>query len=284
MLLMIIVVLAVAGLCLGSFVNALVWRLHEQVQEFERKTPRQKYLQRLSISRGRSMCPHCKHELAASDLIPVVSWLSLRGKCRYCAQPISIQYPVVEVLTAVAFLASYVWWPTVLSGLDIAVFGLWLALLTGLMALLVYDLRWYLLPNRVIYPLAAIAAVQAAVRAAAAERPLVALLNTALAVIVGGGIFYVLFQISKGKWIGGGDVKLGWVIGLALGTPGGSFLFIFIASLLGSLVSIPLLASKRLKRDSLIPFGPFLIAAAVVVQLFGDRILHWYGHVVLMLY
>src|SRR5476651_645529 len=139
MMLMIIVVLVVFGLCLGSFVNALVWRLHEQDK---------KQAKNLSILNGRSMCPNCKHELAAKDLVPVLSWLSLRGKCRYCGKPISVQYPLVEMVTSGLFVASYLWWPEVLHGAQVAAFGLWLALLVGLMALLVYDLRWFLLPNR----------------------------------------------------------------------------------------------------------------------------------------
>lgn len=161
------------------------------------------------------------------------------------------------------------------------VFSCWLLLLTGLMALLVYDLRWLLLPNRIIYPLSVLVVLQAMIIIAVADKPLIALLNTALAVIIGGGIFYVLFQVSGGKWIGGGDIRLGWLLGLVAATPARSLLFIFIAALTGSLVSLPLLASGRLKRTSTIPFGPFLIAGLIIVQLFGTVILHWYTRTVL---
>jgi prepilin signal peptidase PulO-like enzyme (type II secretory pathway) len=260
---MIIVILGVIGLCLGSFANALVWRLHEQDKQ-------------LSIATGRSMCPHCKHTLAAKDLVPVLSWLSLGGKCRYCRKPISAQYPLVELAVAGLFVASYVWWPVAFDHAQTAIFVLWLALLTGLIALLVYDLRWFLLPNRLIYPVGGIAAAQTVITIATAPNPLTVLLNTILAVLVGGGLFYLLFQVSKGKWIGGGDVKLGSLLGLVAGTPARSALFIFLASLVGSLVSLPLLATHRLKRTSMIPFGPFLIVAAILVQLFGAGIIHWY--------
>jgi prepilin signal peptidase PulO-like enzyme (type II secretory pathway) len=256
---MIIVVLAVVGLCLGSFVNALVWRLHE------RKT-----------MQGRSMCPQCGHQLAAQDLVPVLSWLWLRGKCRYCGKPISPQYPVVELATALVFVASYIWWPLELTGAQTAIFVIWLAILAGLMALLVYDLRWYLLPNRLIYPLSGLALLMAVIRIAAAPDIQKELLYTVLAVLVGGGIFYLLFQLSKGKWIGGGDVKLGWMLGLMVGTPARALLLIFIASVLGTAVSLPLLSSGKLKRTSVIPFGPFLIIAAIIVQLFGAGMLEWY--------
>jgi prepilin signal peptidase PulO-like enzyme (type II secretory pathway) len=274
MVLMIIAVLFVVGLCLGSFVNALVWRIHQQAKQEGAERDK-----KLSLLRGRSICPNCGHQLAAKDLVPVLSWLSLRGKCRYCNQPIAAQYPLVEFGTAALFVISYIWWPAITDSPQTAIFILWLLLLTGLMALLVYDARWLLLPNRILYPLAGIAGTQAVILIASANKPLVALLNMLLAVIIGGGLFYLLFQFSDGKWIGGGDVKLGWLLGMIAATPARSLLFIFIASVLGSLVSIPLLASKRLSRTSIIPFGPFLIAGLIIVQLFGADILHWYSQI-----
>ncbi len=106
-------VVAVLGVIFGSFVNALVWRLHEREElraQLTELSSRKRFsvkrlnalssrLQALSVWRGRSMCPHCDHELAAKDLVPVLSWLSLRGRCRYCGKPISRQYPAVELLT-----------------------------------------------------------------------------------------------------------------------------------------------------------------------------------------
>jgi len=277
---MITVVLVVLGLCFGSFVNALVWRVHEQART-KKPTAKQPTVtpaqaNRLSILNGRSMCPHCEHELAARDLLPIVSWLSLKGKCRYCGKPIAYQYPLVEMMTALLFVASYIWWPVPIQGAQVVLFIIWLPILIGLMALLVYDLRWMLLPNRILYPSGALAGLYALVSILTAHRPLTALVNVILAVAVGGGIFYVLFQVSAGKWIGGGDVKLGWLLGLIVGTPARSILFIFLAALLGSAVSVPLLASHKLKRDSTIPFGPFLIIGSIIVQLFGHAILLWY--------
>lgn len=261
---------------MGSFVNALVWRLHEQSEQRKLPKPDKKYISRLSVIKGASMCPECHHPLAAKDLIPVLSWLTLKGKCRYCGKPISAQYPVVELATALLFLVSYIWWPGEFTTAQTVIFVLWLALLTGLMALLVYDARWFLLPDRLVYPLTVIASALAVVRILSADKPVQALVGTLAAVIIGGGIFYVLFQLSDGKWIGGGDVKLGWLLGLIVGTPGRAVLFIFCGALLGSLVSVPLLASGKLKRHSLIPFGPFLIAGAIIAMLFGGDILHWY--------
>ncbi|MDB5170699.1 MAG: hypothetical protein JWO35_393, partial [Candidatus Saccharibacteria bacterium] len=152
----------------------------------------------------------------------------------------------------------------------------------GFMALIVYDLKWFLLPNRIVYPLSFIAGLLACVEAASAVHPGQAVLQTVLAVAVGGGIFYALFQVSQGKWIGGGDVKLGWLLGLVVGTPSRSLLFIFLAALGGSIISLPLLLTGRLKRSAVIPFGPFLIIAVIVVKLFGADILDWYQTSLLM--
>lgn len=273
---MIIVILAVLGLALGSFVNALVWRVHEQDREAAKKNPDKKYLKQLSVTKGRSMCPDCKHELKTKDLIPLWSWLSTSGKCRYCKKPISRQYPLVETGTALAFIASYIWWPEDFDNPQKVIFAAWLIVLTGLIALTVYDARWKLLPNRILYPLGWIAAIMAMLNIAAADRPLHAFLGVVAAVLIGGGIFYVLFQVSQGKWIGGGDVKLGWLLGLVVATPGKAFLVLFVSSILGTLFSLPLMATKRLKRDSTIPYGPFLIVAAYIVVLFGSSFLNWY--------
>lgn len=282
---MIYIVLAVLGLAAGSFVNALVWRIHEQAEEQGKKKPSKARLQKLSIRRGRSMCPHCGHELAAKDLIPVFSWLGLGGKCRYCRKPISWQYPVVELATAGLFILSRAYWPDALQPQATTIwpnviFGLWIVILVGLMALIVYDIRWMLLPNRIIYPFAGLAVIQAGIRIAISHQPAHTFFDEIAAIAIGGGIFYVIFQLSAGKWIGGGDVKLGWLLGLVVGTASKSLLFIFISSLVGSLISVPLLASHRLKRSSVIPFGPFLIIGAIITVLWGGHLLHWYNQLI----
>ena len=282
MVLMIIAILVVFGLCLGSFVNALVWRLHEQFKETDKKKPNKAYLKDLSIAKGRSMCPDCHHTLSAKDLIPVFSWVSLRGKCRYCHKPVSAQYPLVELTTMGLFVLSYLYWPVAFSQAQVAIFVLWLLLLVGFMALIVYDLKWMLLPDRIVLPLGVIATVLAGITIGASPQAGRALLNTVGAVAVGGGIFYLLYQLSSGKWIGGGDVKLGWLLGLVVGTPAKALLFIFIAALAGSVITVPLLATGKMKRTSTIPFGPFLIIGAIATVLFGTNILNWYEHVLII--
>jgi len=264
---MIYVFLIGVGLALGSFVNALTWRVHEQSKK--RKT------KGLSVLNGRSMCPHCKHVLAAKDLVPVFSWLALRGKCRYCRKPIMVQYPLVELLTAGLFVASYVFWPLSLDLHGIINFGAWLVILTGFVALIVYDIRWMLLPNRIIYPLIALASALAVFNLIYIGT-LSALLDLVFGVLVAGGIFYVLFTISSGRWIGGGDVKLGFLIGLILTGPAEAFLVLLLASSLGTVFVLPGLLLRKVTTSSRIPFGPFLIVAAILVKLFGAALIEWY--------
>ncbi len=273
---LVVIVLVFIGLCMGSFVNALVWRVHEQERPQKRGPKGQKQLtdKDLSILRGRSMCPHCHHTLAVADLIPVLSWLWLRGRCRYCNKPISWQYPVVELLTAAVFVLSFIYWARPLQGTHLIELGIWLILLVGLVALLIYDLRWMLLPNRIMYSLIALAILQVLLLAAL-KGNWHNLWQVLLSVGVGGGFFYVIFQISDGRWIGGGDVKLGFLIGLVLGDPLLCFLALFLASLLGVIVSLPLLVSGRLQRRSRLPFGPFLIVALIIVRLCGVAVLAW---------
>lgn len=271
---MIVVILILLGLCFGSFVNALAWRLHQQgLPKKKRPLPDKE----LSVARGRSMCPHCHHTLAWYDLLPVFSWLSLKGKCRYCKTPISWQYPVVELVTASLFVISYTFWHTDLSTLSAVVsFCLWLAALVAFMALVIYDIRWMLLPNKIVFPLVVIGALSVLIRTVVSDDPFGTALMAVGSMAVAGGIFYALFQISNGAWIGGGDVKLGFAIGLLLGTPFLAFLMLFLASLLGLVVATPSVLVKRSKLSAKIPFGPFLIASTIIVMLLGQQIIDWY--------
>ena len=270
---MIQLILFLFGLTFGSFINALVWRLHEQSKSKKAKKD-------LSITKGRSQCVNCGHTLAAKDLIPVASWLSLRGKCRYCKKPISTQYPAVELLTASLFVLSYSFWPQPFSGVYWVAFVAWLASVVALVALLVYDARWMILPNRLVAIVTGLAAVVALFISIGQNSPGAFF----IAVLSGGllfGLFYVIFQVSNGKWIGGGDVKLAVALGLLAGTPAKTALLLFTASLIGTLIALPMLYSKKLKKNSQIPFGPLLIVAAVIVFLFGNSIIDWYTSVIL---
>jgi prepilin signal peptidase PulO-like enzyme (type II secretory pathway) len=274
---MIVAAIAILGLLTGSFVNALVWRLHEQEEGSSKpkkhKTPD---ADKLSIVHGRSMCPHCEHTLGFWDLLPVFSWLALHGRCRYCNKPISWQYPLVELMTAGLFAVSYLSWPLAFDVQGKILLVFWLISLIGLVALVIYDLKWYLLPNRIVFPLLALAILKCLYQLAVSTDRMGTLLDICFSVLIAGGLFYGLFVISKEKWIGGGDVKLGLLLGLILASPMSSFMMLFGSSLLGTLVSLPLLITSKVKRDSHIPYGPFLIAAAYIVMLYGPGLVNWY--------
>lgn len=274
---MVYIVLIIVGLCLGSFVNALVWRLRQQELAAEKpKSKKKGGTAQYSILRGRSMCPHCHHELAAKDLVPVFSWLALWGKCRYCEAAISWQYPVVELLVAILFIVSYVWWPyQLVDWLGYSLFGLWAVALVLFVALAIYDLRWYLLSNRLVWPLTGLATAYAAVRVADhVTVPIVAAFVLGAGVLF--GVFYALFTLSDGRWIGGGDVKLAIALGLFAGSPLQALLVMFFASVLGLLGALPGMLRGKLGVTSRVPFGPFLLAATVIVVLFGPSLMDWY--------
>lgn len=255
-------IMAFLGLAFGSFVNALVWRFHE----------------RKNWVNARSQCPDCEHQLSGRDLIPVISWLALRGKCRYCGQPISWQYPIVEIAGALIFSGSYLFWPSSLDQTgNLILLATFLATSIGLLALIVYDFRWMLLPNKILYPTFFVAAAgQVAYLIGYEPQKLHFLLIWLASLAISSGIFLVLFVVSKGKWIGYGDVRLGLITGTLLHSPALSLLMIFLASILGTMFVGPSLLAKRRNLHERLPFGPFLIIATIICTLFGQSLLHWY--------
>ncbi|HYG84264.1 MAG TPA: prepilin peptidase [Verrucomicrobiae bacterium] len=253
--------LALLGLCFGSFVNVAVWRIKNNK----------------NLTTDRSECVHCHHKLAWHDLIPVMSWLWLRGKCRYCSKPISLQYPLVELAVAIVFAVSYMAWPYDLAGsVDWIFFGLWLISIVLLTILFIYDLRWFLLPDKVTFPLIAVGVLMAALSIYQAGLGMEAVLQILLAVAILSGLYLGLFMASKGRWIGFGDVKLGIFLGLALSSWPLALLCLFLANLLGCLYVIPGMLLRKLHRSSRIPFGPFLIVGFIISFLWGGSIIDWY--------
>lgn len=276
--LMVIAAFLLAGLAFGSFVNAIVWRIHEQAKpKAKRKLKRSKDL---SISKGRSVCVHCGHQLAAKDLIPLLSWISLGGKCRYCQKRVSWQYPLVELFMGVLYVLSYIFWPMELVGLlEWLQLTIWLAALVILVALLVYDFRWMLLPNRLVVPLIGVA-VFYTILTIVIQGGVSPLLGALSGVLLSAGVFWLMFQLSDGAWIGGGDVKMSVALGLFAGSAIQAVLLVFVASVLGSLAAIPAIVRGE-GRKAKIPYGPFLIIATIIVVLFGAEITGWYERVFL---
>lgn len=269
---MIIGILALNGLALGSFVNALVWRLRMQD---ELKQSKSKKKQDFSILHGRSMCVHCKHTLAWFDLVPIFSWVQLKGQCRYCHKKISWQYPLVELLVGALAVASYIFWPFELNTpLAWATLIVWIIALVPMVALVVYDLKWMQMPTNLIYALDVIAVVFVGLLALSGGGSSIVVASVIGSVILG-GLFWVIYQISDGKWIGGGDVRYGFAMGALLGWQKGLF-GLALSSYLGTAVIIVLLIMRKYRKKMRIPFGPFLISATYLSMLFGQQVIDWY--------
>lgn len=283
---LIYLVLILVGLCLGSFAGATVWRLRarqlaEDKAAGEKVNPDEyKRLQELTKHKGvkdRSRCLYCKHELAWYDLIPLVSWVILRGKCRYCHTSIGYFEPLIELGVAAFFVVSYIAWPTpLLTGLEISQFVLWLLAGVGLAMLFSYDAKWFLLPDRVSLPVIGLAALFAVTVVLQAPSVSEALLNILGAVVILSGLYFVIYLISRGAWIGFGDIKLGLALALLLADWKLAFLALFAANLVGCIIVIPGLLSHKMTRQTHVPFGPLLITGFLIAALFGNAVISWY--------
>lgn len=275
-------ILIVFGLMLGSFAGATVWRLRAR-QLVEDKAAGEEYdkneykkllpLTKSSVRTDRSRCLHCNHPLAWYDLLPLVSWVALRGKCRYCHTKIGWFEPLMELGVALFFVLSYVLWPAPIdSALETFSFILWLIAGIMLAILFAYDLKWFLLPDLIAYPLIAIGVIVAGLEVATSSNVLTALIDVALSVTILSGLYYVLHKVSKGQWIGFGDVKLGLALGLLLADWHLAFIALFTANLIGCLIVIPGMLAGKLTRTSRVPFGPLLILGAVLAMWYGPSL------------
>lgn len=279
-------ILIILGLMFGSFSGATVWRLRAR-QLVEDKAAREPYdkeeykrllpLTETTVRTDRSRCLHCEHPLAWYDLLPLVSWVSLRGKCRYCHRRIGTFEPLMELGVAVLFVCSFLLWPTPLNDIfSVATFVLWLVAIVMLAILFAYDLKWFLLPDSITYPLIAVAFIIAAIKVGTASDVTMAIIDVSGSVAILSGLYYVLHKISKGQWIGFGDVKLGLALGLLLADWKLAFIALFAANLIGCLIVIPGMVTGRLTRTSRVPFGPMLIAGMVIAMIGGPMILLGY--------
>lgn len=234
------------GLIIGSFINCVIYRLEEGK----------------SFLKGRSFCPQCKHILAWHDLIPVLSFLFLKGKCRYCGKKISWQYPAVEISAAIAFLLIF----SKFAFFDF----LFLAVIYFLLIIIfVIDLKHFLILDNVLYP---------AIGVALAYNLIVkydALFSYIFSAIGASAFFLAIYLASKGKWLGFGDVKLAFFMGLFLGFPNIA-VALYFAFMIGAIIGVGLILAKRKKMKSEIPFGPFLIIGTSIAFLYGSQIINWY--------
>ena len=255
---MMYVFLAVLGAAMGSFSGALVWRI---------KTKR-------DFVKSRSECEKCHHQLGVLDLVPVFSYLFLGGKCRYCRSRIDISIFLSELTSAIFFTLSYLWFP--LGGVGVVVrdtilFVLWLIILVCFMILGLYDSKYKLLPNKVLFPVIALTGIYFLIfNFWATDVNLFNIVSEfALSLLPITGLYGLLYLIGErtGRHlVGFGDVKLGVAIAFLLSWEG-SFMVLFLANIVGAIFSLVLIVTKHKKMHSLVPFGPFLLIATVLVFL-----------------
>jgi leader peptidase (prepilin peptidase) / N-methyltransferase len=240
----------VLGLAVGSFLNVCIYRL-----------PRQQ-----SIAFPPSRCPRCGRGLSWFDNIPVLSWMALRGRCRQCSEPISIQYPIVELVTCALFVAV-VWMsptgPLIVSRLVLG---------CALIVLFVIDLEHQILPNVITLPGIAIGLALSLVAPPG-------ILNAIIGAALGAGVLYAIaagyYLVRKEEGMGMGDVKMLAMIGAFLGWQA-VLLTLILSSFSGAVIGIAILATSRGSMRYALPFGTFLALGALVAMLGGDAIVGWY--------
>ena len=255
MIFFVLTVIFVIGLFFGSFLNVIVDR--QQRKE--------------TVLTGRSYCEFCKKELKWYDLIPIFSFLFLRGKCRYCHKKLSLYYPLTELSTAVLFTITYAFlnFQPVFNSLIANPLPLiyYLFLSSSFIVIVFSDLKYNIIPDKIVIPAIIISFLYLLI----VNPPL--LVSYLLSALGSFAFFLMLFLITKGKGMGFGDVKLSFLLGLVLGFPK-IILALYLAFLTGAAIGIILILwkKKRTIKDT-IPFGPFLILGTLVSLFLGELII-----------
>lgn len=283
------------GAILGSFVVATTWRLRlmelKALQaEGEKLTSDDKKLlkafkssnQKMFSRKDRSICFDCHQPLKWYDMLPVVSWLFLKGKCRQCRQPIGQYEFWLEIGLGVVVALSYLVWPYGLeTAVEFILFGLWIVALVLLAIEFSYDVKWLLIPRLITWMLLVVAVIYAGVYffgvyGATANLMGDYLIQIGLSLLALPGFYLLLYIISKKQWVGWGDIELLIPMAIMVAAWPSAILLIFLANFIGCIVVLPGLLLKKLGRMSRIPFGPFLVLAFVVTMLWGADILDIY--------
>lgn len=263
------------GLAVGSFLNSIIYRLGKKE----------------GFLKGRSYCPYCKHTLIWKDLIPLFSFLFLKGKCRYCHRKISLQYPLVEIGTGLLFLLIFNFQFLIFNQLQfceqsLALFGPAIfnfqTLLTAfylfviscfLIIIFVYDLKRFIIPDKVIYPAITIALIYNIYQLAIDSQLLA--INSFVSAFGAAAFFLSIVLLSQGRWMGVGDIKLAFLMGLLLGFPN-ILVALFLSFLIGAIIGTGLVLQKKKTFKSEIPFGPFLVTGTFIAMFWGKIIIQWY--------
>lgn len=239
------------GIIIGSFLNVCIYRI-----------PREE-----SIAYPASHCTYCSHPLAWYDLVPIFSFLSLRGKCRYCGGVISPQYPTVELLNGILYLLNFY-----LFGVTID-FVFYSFLISILIVISIIDYYEQIIPDGLVL-IILISAIIYKITIYFVYKTPIALMDSTLGFFSGGLLFLLIAIISNGA-MGGGDIKLIAVLGFILGLKK-TLLNILLSFLIGAVISIFLLLSGKKGRKDAIPFGPFINISFLITIIFGEGIINWY--------
>jgi leader peptidase (prepilin peptidase)/N-methyltransferase len=245
------------GAAIGSFLNVVVYRLPAG----------------LSILYPPSRCPHCLHQLGKTENVPVLGWLWLKGRCRWCKSPISSRYPLVE--TATALLFCFVFWQ---FGFHLTTLGYWV-FLSWLIALTLIDLDTMILPNVLTQSALVLGLGFQVMMGYQSSRSPTYLMQGVVSAVLGLWMFEIIrwvgtFALGKPA-MGGGDPKLAAMIGAWLGWQN-LLLTTFLACAIGSIVGWVAIALGKLNREQPVPFGPFLSLGAVLTVFFGDIMISTY--------
>lgn len=232
------------GAAIGSFSNVCIYRLPKK----------------LSVISPSSQCPNCGKSISPFDNIPIISFLILRGRCRYCQSPISWRYPIVELITGLIFLSLY------LNFRISPQFFIYALLCTSLIIIAFIDLEYKIIPDVITLPGIIIGLTLSL------TIPHITLINSIKGFLLGGVLFYIIAILSRGG-MGGGDIKLIAMVGSFLGWKN-VLLTIFLGSLFGSIVGIVLIILKKKNRKDMVPFGPFLSLGAIISIFFGREIIY----------
>jgi len=238
------------GTAVGSFLNCLIYRLSKN----------------LSPIGGRSFCPKCNHTLSWQDNIPLLSFILLRGRCRYCLSPISWQYPLVELGTGILSIASLQL--SVFRGDSFLSTAYCLLIAYALLAIFVSDLRYGTIPDKIVYPTIGLAIFYSIINHQ------LSIINYLFSGLGAAGLFLALVALTRGKGMGMGDVKLVALMGLVLGWPK-ILVALYLAFLTGAIVGVILILLGKKRFGEHIPFGPFLTTATWIGLLWGGQILAW---------
>lgn len=283
--------LAIIGAALGSFAGAQVWRLraHQLVEDKEagekvdaKEYKRLRPLTKRSLLKDRSIDLDTGKPLSWYDLIPVVSWVLLRGKSRFSGKPIGAFELLMELGVAAFFVMSYILWPFELTSvIEVTKFVVWLIAGVVLAIQFATDLKWQILWTLLSYAVIALGIVYAALTIVEAEHVAPTVYSVAGSVAILGGLYFFLYWISKERWVGLGDAILGIGLGLLLADWALALVALFLANLIGTIVVLIGFIVKRMKRHQHVPFGPMLILGTAIAQLIGSDIIEWYFSVFL---